>query len=245
MNACLRICAALCLLSGAAAQAENPAPAGTEPRLVSVSGQGEVSAAPDRARLSMAVEQTDPDLKAAQNKVNGIVRAYLAQARALGVKDEDISTAGLSIRSEYDYSNNSAGGRKFLGYHVTRSIELVVRDLDKIGDYLQRATDAGINNISDPQLESSRAEDLQRQALVKAAQDAQAKAKLLAETLGVKLGAVRTVSTGSAAPRPPGPAPRVMMAAAAAPSGNEDMGFAAGEIRFSSSVSAEFDLVAP
>jgi len=241
MNACLRLCAALCLLSGAAAQAQAPAPAAAEPRLVSVSGQGEVSAAPDRARLSMAVEQTDPDLKTAQNKVNGIVRAYLAQARALGVKDEDISTAGLSIRSEYDYSNNSA--RKFLGYHVTRNIELVVRDLDKIGDYLQRATDAGINNISDPQLESSRAEDLQRQALVKAAQDAQAKAKLVADTLGVKLGAVRSISAGSAAPRPPGPVPRVMMAAAAAPSGNEDMGFAAGEIRFSSNVSAEFDLV--
>ena len=120
-----------------------------------------------------------------------------------------------------------------------------MRDLDKIGDYLQRATDAGINNISDPQLESSRAEDLQRQALVKAAQDAQAKARLLADTLGVKLGAVRSISANSAAPRPPGPVPRVMMAAAAAPSGNEDMGFAAGEIRFSSSVSAEFDLVAP
>jgi uncharacterized protein YggE len=196
----------------------------------------------------MAVEETNPDLKAAQAKVNGIVRAYLAQVRALGVKDEDISTAGLSIRSEYDYSGGNSsgpGGRKFLGYHVTRNIEVVVRDLDKIGDYLQRATDAGINNISDPQLESSRAEELQRQAMVKAAQDAQAKARLLAETLGVKLGAVHTVSANSISPRPPGPQPRMMMAAAAAPGGNEEMGFAAGEIQFNSNITAEFDLVAP
>src|ERR1700739_1058647 len=80
MPAPLKTLLALALLGGAAAQAD-PAP---DRRAVTVSGQGEVSAAPDRARLSMAVEQTDTDLKAAQAKVNGIVRAYLAQARALG-----------------------------------------------------------------------------------------------------------------------------------------------------------------
>ena len=256
MHAPLKSAVALFLMCIAGAQASpvaRPVDGGSnmpppERRAVSVSGQGEVSAAPDRARLSMAVEETNPDLKAAQAKVNGIVRTYLGQLRSLGVKDEDISTAGLSIRSEYDYSGGSGstpGGRKFLGYHVTRNIEVVVRELDKIGDYLQRATDAGINNISDPQLESSKAEELQSQALVKAAQDAQAKAKLLADTLGVKLGAVHTVSASSVSPRPPGPQPRMMMAAAAAPSGNEEMGFAAGQIQFKSSITAEFDLLAP
>ena len=237
MNAPLKSALALILLCSAAAQADAAAP---DRRSVTVSGQGEVSAAPDRARLSMAVEQTDPDLKAAQAKVNGIVRTYLAQARALGAKDEDISTAGLSINAEYDYS--SGKGRKFLGYHVTRSIGVVVRDLDKIGDYLQKATDAGINNVSNPQLESSKADELQRQALAKAALDAQAKAKVLADALGVKLGAVHTISASSEAIRPPGPQPRMMAMAAAAPSGNEDMGFAAGEVKYSSSLTAEFDL---
>ena len=252
MHAALKSTFSLCLLCIASAQARPidgaPAPQ-PERRAVTVSGEGEASGAPDRARLVMAVEETNPDLKAAQAKVNGVVRTYLAKVKALGTRDEDISTAGLSIRSEYDYSNNSGssgGGRKFLGYHVTRSIEVVVRDLDKVGDYLQGATDAGINNISDPQLESSRAEELQHQALVKAAQDAQAKAKLLADTLGVKLGAVHSVNASSSSPRPPGPQPRMMvMAASAAPSGNDEMGFAAGEIRVSANVSAEFDLLAP
>ncbi len=232
----------ICAAAPSLAQAES------DRRAVTVSGQGEVSAAPDRARLHMAVDLTDPDLKAAQAKANGVVRAYLTQLRALGVKDEDLSAAGLSIHSEYDFSSGSAGvssgGRKFLGYHITRDIEVLVRDLDKVGDCLQRATEAGINNVSDPQLESSRAEELQRQALAKAAQDAQAKARLLAETLGMKLGAVHTLSANASVSRPPGPRPRVMMAAAA-PSDNEDMGFAAGEIHFSASVNAEFDLLVP
>ena len=246
MNAPLKSAVALCLLGIAAAQAE-AFPPGPPPerRAVTVSGQGEVSAAPDRARLSMAVEETSPDLKAAQAKVNTVVRSYLTQARVLGAKDEDISTAGLSINAEYDYSNPK-GGRKFLGYHVTRSIEVVVRDLDKIGDYLQRATDAGINNVSNPQLESSKADELQRQALAKAALDAQAKARVLADTLGVKLGAIHTISASSEASPPPGPQPRMMMMAKAADAGgNDQMGFAAGEIRFRSSLVAEFDLGTP
>lgn len=239
LNGSLKTALAALLLCSAAANADAAPP---DRRSVTVSGEGEVGAAPDRARLTMAVEVTDMDLKAAQTKVNGIVRAYLAQARALGARDEDISTAGLSINAEYDYSGNK--GRKFLGYHVTRGIGVVVRDLDKIGDYLQRATDAGINNVSNPQLESSKAEELQRQALAKAALDAQAKARALADTLGVKLGTVHTLNASSEAIRPPGPQPRMMaMAADAKMGGNEDMGFAAGEVKYSSTLTAEFDLV--
>jgi uncharacterized protein YggE len=68
---------------------------------------------------------------------------------------------------------------------------------------------------------------------------------VVADSLGVTRGAVRTVNAGAAAPRPPGPQPRVMMMAAAAPSGNEEMGFAAGAIRYTATVDAEFDLQAP
>ena len=208
---------------------------------ITVSGNGEVSATPDRARLAMAVEITKPQLKDAQAEANRIVRDYLAQARALGARDEDISTAGLSIRSEYDYSK--PGTRKFIGYHVTRSITVVVHDLDKIGDYLQRATDAGINSMSDPVLESSKAEELQRQALVKAAEDARAKAKVLADTLGVKLGSVHTLDASSSMQNPSPPQPMMRVKAMAANlSGNEDMGFAAGQINYDATLTADFDL---
>ncbi len=214
-------------------------------RSVSVSGRGEISATPDRARLTMTAESTKPLLRDAQTEVNRIVRDYLTQARALGAKDEDISTAGLSINAEYDYSQKS--GRKFIGYHVTRGIEMVVRDLDKTGDFLLRATDAGINGVSDPVLESSKSEELQKQALAKAASDAQAKAKVLADSLGVKLGAVHTINSSAEFTPPPMPR-KVMMMAAAAPAeagGNEQMGFSAGQIKVTASLNADFDLIAP
>ncbi len=215
-------------------------------RAVSVNGRGEVMATPDRAKLAMSVEVIKPDLRAAQTEVNRIVRDYLASAKTLGAKDEDISTAGLSIRAEYDYSGKN--GRKFLGYHVTRGLQVQVRDLDKIGDFLLRATDAGINNVSDPQLESSKAEDYQRQALAKAAIDARAKAQVLADTLNVKLGAIHTLNANVDNDQPQPPRPMLMMKmAASAPDadGNSQMGFSAGQLQYSASVSAEFDLLAP
>jgi hypothetical protein len=214
-------------------------------RAVNVNGRGEVLATPDRARLSMSVDVIRPEVRAAQTEVNRIVRDYLSSARALGAKDDDISTAGLTIRAEYDYSGKN--GRKFLGYHVTRGLQVVVRDLDKIGDFLLRATDAGINSVSDPQLESSKAEDYQRQALVKAATDARAKAQVLADTLNVKLGAVHTLNANSDYEQPQPPRPMVMMKMAAAPEadGNSQMGFSAGQLQYSATVSADFDLLTP
>jgi uncharacterized protein YggE len=215
-------------------------------RSVTVSGRGEISVTPDRARLSMTAESTKPLLRDAQAEVNRIVRDYLAQARALGAKDEDISAAGLGIRAEYDYSQKN--GRRFLGYHVSRGIEVVVRDLDKTGDFLLRATDAGINGVSDPQLESSKVESLQNEALAKAAADAQAKARVLADSLGVKLGAVHTVNSNAEFEAPSMPRMRVMAMAAAAPvvpSGNDEMGFSAGQIKVTATLNADFDLIAP
>lgn len=238
----LLLSALACAAAAPLAQADVP----PDRRSVTVSGRGEVSTTPDRARLSMSVEITKPELRAAQAEVNRIVREYLAQVRALSIKDEDISTAGLSIRSEYDYSPK---GRRFVGYHVSRGIEIVVRDLDKIGDVLLRATAAGINSVSDPQLESTKAEDLQRDALAKAAADARAKAGVLAAAMGVKLGSVHTLNANTEYNAPPVfAAPRMKtlaMAADAQESGNEQIGFAAGEIKFTATLTADFDLVAP
>jgi len=217
----------------------------TPPRLVAVGGEGEVSVQPDRARLTLAADALNADLKAAEAQVNAIVRAYLAEAKALGSKDEQISTAGISINPEYVWDEKQRQ-QKLVGYRARRDIEVVITNLDKLGDYVLRATKAGINHVSPPQLESSRSRELQREALAKAAQDAQSRAKLLADTLGVKLGSVRSIRTSESftPPRPIAYKTVAMAAMADAPeSGNAQIGFSGGEIKYSATVSAEFDLI--
>lgn len=227
----------LLLMTAMTVQAEGKA----DRRSVSVDGHGEVSVAPDRARLEMEAQATRKNLDAAQTEVNAIVRDYLKRAKALGVSDADISTAGFTVQPQYDYSSKS--GRQFIGYRVTRHIEVMVRNLDKLGDYLMQATAAGINSVSDPVLESSRADALRLEALSAAAKDARSKAQVLAQTLGAKLGPIHSIDASNASPHPV-PMMRAMVAKAA-PSGNEEMGFSAGEIHYSADVRANFDLLSP
>lgn len=212
-------------------------------RAVTVSGQGEATGAPDRARLSMAVEARNLDLRIAEAEVNKVVRAYLADLKALGLKDEDINTAGYSVNPEYDWVDNQ---QKFRGYLARRQIELTVRKLDQLGDVLLKATKAGVNQMNPAVLESSKQKDIERSALARAADDAQQQARVLAETLGLKLGPARSVNSSGVAPIPP-PMPMVkamaMRAEAADVGGNEQMGVASGQIRATASVTVEFDLL--
>lgn len=212
-------------------------------QVVQVAGQGEATVAPDRARISMAVEARNLQLSAAEAKVNEGTRAAVAAFKSLGLKEADINTAGYSVNAEFDWVN---GKQKFKGYLAVRNIELTVRDLSKIGDVLLSATQAGINNVQPPVLEATKMKDTERQALARATEDAVQQARVIAEALGLKLGSVRTINANANTDSQPQPMPRmkVMMAAPAADmSGNEQMGFSAGQITAHASVTAEFALL--
>lgn len=227
-----------CLFPSASIAGDPPPPS------ISVSGEGRVSTAPDRARLQVAVDELDLDLKRAQQHVDAVVRRYLDAVRALGADAKDINTAGVQVQPEYRWDPKTH--KQILeGYRVRREIRLTVRDLDRLADYLLRATDAGVTQINPPVFESSLAADLEREALAKAALDAQAKARILAETLGVKLGPPRTIQAQSQRGNPT-PVPmmaKVMMAADTAESASETMGLSIGEIELTASIGAEFEII--
>src|SRR5690606_41228399 len=67
----------------------------------------------------------------------------------------------------------------------------ILRDLDKLGPLLERAFDLGINQVSEPQLDSSRRRELEREALAKAVEDARLNAQAVARAAGARLGAPR------------------------------------------------------
>ena len=236
----LRFASALLALTFCAAAAAHDPPA---PRVVAVSGEGEVSVKPDRAQLSLSVEKLDPDLKKAEAEVNRIVRAYLGEAKTLGAKDEHVSTTGVSINPEYVWPE---GGRerRFTGYRVSRQISVRIDNLDKLGEFILRATAVGVNQVNPPALESSKRKELEREALAKAAEDARDKARLLAETLKVRLGvAYRITESGVDMPAPV--MYQMKASRAAAESEDAGMGIALGEIKLRASVSVEFELLAP
>lgn len=226
----------VCSLAGAG----EPLP----PPTIAVSGHGEITTLPDRARLTLAVDALNAEVKPAQDQVNRVVRAYLEAIKPLGLKAEDIATSGTSLQPEYVWDEKDRQ-QKLVGYRARRDIQILVRNLDQLGDLILRATQSGVNHVAPPQLESSKAEALAREALARAAQDAQARAAALAQALNVKLGSARSVREAGGAP-PPVPYKVMAMRAEAASfdSGNQEMGLSTGEIRIAADVQVEFDLVA-
>jgi len=209
-------------------------------RTVTVDGHAEIVTPPDKATLRLGVEARADTVEAARDRVADVVSRFLALTRGLGITDEQVSTAAAIVRPEYDW-NPQTRERRLLGYTVTRELVVDLTDLEKLGQLTESALELGVNQVDPPALDTTRRAELERQALAAAARDAQERARALAEALGARLGAVRSLQA-AASFRPPVPMARGMLAAEAAP-GPET--YQTGQITVDGSVTASFDLVLP
>jgi uncharacterized protein YggE len=216
------------------------------PRTISVAGTGTVDATPDIARLSLAVQRRDVSMQVARDETVRVSKAFLALCKKLGIPDNKIRTSGLTIQPEYRW-NEKENQQVFTGYFVQRQLQVEVTDLNKLGDVIEGAIDAGVNEVSPPALDSSKAKELNRDALAAATADAKANAERVASSLGVKLGAVRTVVVNGAMPRPPMPMQemRNMSMVTSDAAGKAAANYVPGEISFEGRVDATFDVVVP
>jgi len=209
------------------------------PRTVTVSGSGEVAAEPDIAHVTLGVEARKPTMAEARAAVATTVDRVLALTRDLRIDPKLVNATRVQVQPEYSW-NEKDRKRVLLGYIVSRQVQVELRDLEQLGPLLERAVDAGVNQVNDPVLESSRRKSIEREAMAKAVEDARLNAETLARAAGVRLGPVRALNGSSSAP--PMPMYRrgaVMADAAMAP----EAAYQPGDMKFSAVVNAEYDLV--
>jgi len=229
--------APLSLAGGAAAAAETP------PRLVSVSGAGEVKAQPDMAYVTIGVEARKATVNEARAQVNAAVERLLALTRELKIDPKHVDSTRLQVQPDYRW--DEATRRQVLqGYLVNRQLEVEVHDLDRLGTLLEKAVSAGANQVGGARLDSSRRKELERQALALAVEDARLNADTLARAAGAKLGPVQSLSASSTTPMPMY-AERAMVAAAPPAGDAADQSYQAGEMKFTGNVSAQYELRLP
>ncbi|MGE5614099.1 MAG: SIMPL domain-containing protein [Bacillota bacterium] len=164
-----------------------------EKKTINVTGQAKVTASPDIARINLGVVTEDADAKAAQRKNAESMDKVIAAIKAAGVKDEDIRTIGYSISPKYDYIKET-GMSNIVGYTVSNSVNVTVRDISKTGAIIDAATDSGVNASSSISFELSNYEQHYNEALKNAVLAAKKKAGTVADALGVKLKGPVTVS---------------------------------------------------
>jgi uncharacterized protein len=209
-------------------------------RTLSVSGVGEVEAAPDQAFVDLGIEARKQTLEEARAEVNGRVEAMLALTRKLRLDPDSVAATRISVRPEYDW-DPSRRERRFLGYYVSRQVAVDLRDLEKLGPLLEGAIDLGVNQINDPRLDSTRRREHEREALALAVADAKLNAETLARAAGGKVGRVRAMSAASSTNVPP--MPYQMMEARAAADTGDAATYVTGTLRFEATAQVTYDLV--
>ncbi len=203
-----------------------------------VAGNGEASAAPDVAVLSVGVEVTEKTVADARQRAAEAAGAVLDAIRAKGVAEKDIRTTGLQLHPQYDYSRNNAP--KIIGYVASHQLSVKVRAMENLSGVVDGAVVAGgdaarLQGIS---FEIDDATELLAAARRNAIADARLRAETYAEAAGVSVGKVLAISEAEERE----PAPRMMMAARAESMKMADTPIQPGESTIAVRVSVRFAL---
>lgn len=176
---------------------------------ITVSGEGEVSAVPDTATFSVTIQERAKTVEAAQEvateKSNDVVDYLTGQ----GIEEKDIQTADYSVYPEYEYVDASSDGvyrpgrQVLIGYQVSQTITVKVRDTEQAGTLLSGVGERGVSQVSGLSFTIDDEEALQNSARDEAIAKAKEKADTLARSLGVKV--VRVVGFSENGSYPPTP----------------------------------------
>ena len=158
---------------------------------INVSGEGKVLAKPDIGTVNLSVVSSSLDALLAQNEAAGQINKIMNFLTNSGIEEKDIKTVSYGINAQYDFPK---GKRQFLGYEVRQTVQVKIRDLNKVGAVVSGAAEFGALEISELRFMVDKEEVLKAEARAKAIADAKAKAKILSKELGVKLGAVVSFS---------------------------------------------------
>ncbi|HEY4115489.1 MAG TPA: SIMPL domain-containing protein [Rhizomicrobium sp.] len=185
----------------------------SEPRVLTVSGDGEIKAKPDQAMLSAGVVtegRTAADALAANaRKMNAVFETL----KRIGIPDRAIQTSEMSVSPQYP--GDSRQPRRITGYEVTNTVNVTVDDLDKIGPAIDALVNSGANSLGDIGFSIADDKPLTAQAREAAVKDATAKAETLARAAGVTLGPILSITEGGGVAEPMRPMLRMAMAAPA------------------------------
>jgi uncharacterized protein YggE len=186
-------------------------------RAVNVSGTGRVSAQPDVAVVTLGVQTEAEDAATALSQNSQQMQALVDALKEAGIAADDIQTQVVSLYPRYQQSPDVQGQGELIGYTATNTVAVRIRELDKVGETLDTAVQAGGNRIESIGFEVSDPSQYMDQAREAAWNDALHKAEQLASLAGVGLSEVLTISESGSGPQPVVERPVAAAASAAVP----------------------------
>jgi uncharacterized protein YggE len=172
---------------------------------VSVSAMGEVYAKPDLALISFSVVTEEKTVADALAKNSESMNKIIDFLKDSGLEDKDLKTTTFRITPRYEWHKSEIppypeGERVLVGYEVTQSLQVKIRDMSNIGALIEGAADAGANTVGSLEFTFEDEDEFKKQAREIAINKAKTKAEELAKQLGVSLGRVTGFNESSVSP---------------------------------------------
>ncbi|MFZ2199614.1 MAG: SIMPL domain-containing protein [Microgenomates group bacterium] len=159
-----------------------------------VSGEGKVVVIPDQAVVSLGVQETGSNLKQVQEAVNKKMASVAKSLKEMGIAEKDIKTTGYNFYPDWQVKNK---------YSAHASIEVVVREMDKVSPVMDLVSSLGLDNVQGPTFGLS--DELMNKTIKEARglaiDKAKAKAEELAQLAGMKLGRIVNITEGQNRPQ--------------------------------------------
>lgn len=174
-------------------ESDAPATSGMNGPRVTVNGTCTIAADPDTADITMGVVAEASDAVACQNEAADLVDATLAALDAAGIDSDHVTTQGLNLYPQYDYSSNTP---VVIGYRVDVSLNVIGVPIDRVGEIVSVATQAGVNQVYGIQYYTSSFDEMYREALIGALSAARTKAEAMAAHEGFAIDGVLDMAEG-------------------------------------------------
>lgn len=167
--------------------------------VIAIDGQGSVIGAPDVAVVNVGMVSEAAAVLDAQNSNTDKMNKLIEELKKMGIDSKDLQTVDYSIYPKYVYTE---GRSDIVGYTVTQSVQVKIRDMEKISLVLAAVGKSGANQVSGVQFSIDDPDQLTEEARVEALADAETKAINIAKALGVNIVKVVGFTESSATPSP-------------------------------------------
>jgi uncharacterized protein YggE len=177
---------ALCsvLVLGAFSMAQSPT-LSPQPNTIFVGADGKFETAPDTALIQFNISAQADNAKDAYDQAAKQAEATRQVLRANGIDPKSAEIGFFSVNPQYDWKNPK---HKVIGYQVTTSVSLKLKDFSKIGPVTQQLADATVSDSQSLSYTLDSTEDAKSKAVAEDYRLARASAQSLANASGRTLG---------------------------------------------------------
>jgi uncharacterized protein len=156
------------------------------PPAISVTGEANMSVAPDQAQIDGGVSTDAKTAREASDANNAAMGKVLLALKGAGIDEKDYQTSRLSLQPQY--APNRTGPSPVVGYRASNRVTIKVRDVTKVANIIDVLVGAGANDIGGIHFVVTQASKLLDEAREQAIADARRKAQIYAKAAGVTLG---------------------------------------------------------